>query len=233
MTDYKEEQSNEIDALESIYPDELTVISEKPFHQFTLSVISQYDGETVENATCDLQFTYTEKYPDELPIMEIPEYENIDENEVDELLEFMKEQAEENLGMAVVFTVYSAVQEKLTDMVESHATQIEDEKERIIQEKEAEERKRFEGTRVTIESFLAWRETFDADMAVIKKKQGAEKKDSTKPTGRELFLTDNTFDDSDVKFLDEDGATAVAVDESLFQDLDDLDLDDELDIDES
>ena len=40
----------------------------------------------------------------------------------------------------MVFTVYSAVQEKLTDMVESHATQIEDEKERIIQEKEAEER---------------------------------------------------------------------------------------------
>ena len=38
-------------------------------------------------------------------------------------------QAEENLGMVVIFTLYSAVQEKLTEMVETHAQKLEDERE--------------------------------------------------------------------------------------------------------
>ena len=46
-------------------------------------------------------------------------------------------------------------------------------------------------------------------------------------SGRELFLTDTTLNDSDVKFLAETGdSEAVTVDESLFEDLDDLDLED-------
>ena len=42
--------------------------------------------------------------------------------------------------------------------------------------------------------------------------------------GRQLFLQDHTFDDSDVRFLEEVGDT-VEVDESLFDDMDELDLD--------
>ena len=47
-------------------------------------------------------------------------------------------------------------------------------------------------------------------------------------SGKQLFLQDNTFDDSDVRFLEEESDN-VEVDESLFDDLDDLDLDGELD----
>ena len=46
-------------------------------------------------------------------------------------------------------------------------------------------------------------------------------------TGRQLFLQDHTLDDSDVRFLDDD-QEHVEVDESLFEDLDDLDIDGEL-----
>lgn len=42
-------------------------------------------------------------------------------------------------------------------------------------------------------------------------------------------MTDNTLNESDLKFLDE--GDAVKVDESLFQDLEDLDIDDEDDED--
>ena len=45
-------------------------------------------------------------------------------------------------------------------------------------------------------------------------------------TGRQLFLQDHTFDDSDVRFLEEDG-DKVEVDESLFDDIDELEIDDE------
>ncbi len=39
-----------------------------------------------------LQFTYTPTYPDELPRMEVESYENIDEEQADPLLQFMKEE---------------------------------------------------------------------------------------------------------------------------------------------
>jgi hypothetical protein len=41
---------------------------------------------------CVLQLTYTASYPDEAPIMEIVESENVDEELLTVLLDFMKEQ---------------------------------------------------------------------------------------------------------------------------------------------
>lgn len=40
MTDYGEEQRNELEALESIYPDSFTVLSENP-PSFTITVTSE------------------------------------------------------------------------------------------------------------------------------------------------------------------------------------------------
>lgn len=60
-----------------------------------------------------------------------------------------------------------------------------------------------------------------------------------RPTGKEQFLRDATLSLSDIKLIQEAagaegdavgveaGSGAVAVDESLFEDLDDLDLEDE------
>ncbi len=36
-------------------------------------------------------------------------------------------------------------------------------------------------------------------------------------SGRELFMTDKSLNDSDIKFLETTGDTAVTVDESLFE----------------
>jgi hypothetical protein len=62
--------------------------------------------------------------------------------------------------------------------------------------------KRFEGTRVTVESFLAWKARFDIEFGA--KKMQERDKETRKLTGRELFLTDKTLNESDLKFL-EDG----------------------------
>ena len=45
-------------------------------------------------------------------------------------------------------------------------------------------------------------------------------------------MKDNTLDDSDVKFFESEG-DAVHVDESLFEDMEDLELDEELGEDDS
>lgn len=60
--------------------------------------------------------------------------------------------------------------------------------------------KKFEGTRVTVESFLTWRSKFEDDLG-IKKKREAVEREGKKLTGRELFMTDNTLNESDLKFL--------------------------------
>jgi len=235
MTDYKEEQANEIEALESIYPDELEIISEEDaeFHCFHIPVKAEAQenvpfGEEPMIVSCVLQFTYTATYPDEAPVMEIPSSENLEDEHTTALLEYLAQQAEENLGMVMVFTLYSVAQEWLMEKAEEMALQRQEEKERAAKELEELERKKFEGTRVTIETFLAWKDKFDAEMAEMKRQKAVQEPTSKKLTGKELFMSDNTLDDSDVRFLEEDGDT-VQVDETLFQDMDDLDLDEDED----
>ncbi|XP_012505584.1 PREDICTED: RWD domain-containing protein 1 [Propithecus coquereli] len=54
MTDYGEEQRNELEALESIYPDSFTVLSENP-PSFTITVTSEAgeNDETGNNVEVD------------------------------------------------------------------------------------------------------------------------------------------------------------------------------------
>lgn len=40
----------------------------------------------VFSASCIIQFTYTDRYPDELPVMEIISSENLDDESVDGIL---------------------------------------------------------------------------------------------------------------------------------------------------
>ena len=232
MTDYQEEQANEIEALESIYPEEFTLIETTPTHCFQLPLHAEADPPAEDEVSCILKFTYTKTYPDAAPVMEVEESDNLNEDDIQAIQELLKEQAEENLGMVMIFTLISAVQEKLTDIANMIATRREEEREEELRKIEEAERKKFEGTRVTIETFLAWRTKFDAEMDEIKRQKGVAKKEETKLTGKELFMKDNTLDDSDVKFFEEEGDT-VHVDESLFEDMEDLELDDELDEEDS
>lgn len=62
--------------------------------------------------------------------------------------------------------------------------------------------KKFEGTRVTVETFLSWKEKFDEEMGYTKRREIADR-EGKKLTGRELFMTDKTLDQSDLKFLDD------------------------------
>ena len=81
-----------------------------------------------------------------------------------------------------------------------------------------------------MENFLRWKADFDAEITALKKPEREDK--DKKLTGRELFMIDKSMIDSDLKFLEE-GGEVVRVDESLFQDLEELGLDDELLSDES
>ncbi|ESO84172.1 hypothetical protein LOTGIDRAFT_66926, partial [Lottia gigantea] len=225
MTDYKEEQASEIEALQSIYSDELEITEVDPYHVFSLEISSAAGDEHQDDTiTCTLEFTYTEKYPDEPPVIEVTDSENLDFDQTKELNKFIREQVEENLGMVMVFTIVSAAQEKLACMIEEAKELEEREKERKLKEEEEVAFKKFEGTRVTIENFIAWKKKFDAEMAELKNLKQNSEPTSKKKTGKQLFLEDKSLNDSDVNFSED---AAVEVDESLFQDMEDLDIDEE------
>jgi len=255
MTDYKEEQDNELEALEAIYPDEFKLLSEPDdrFHKFSIYVQSadyspgeDEDEEEAEededeeeeepqidptNGCCfTLQFQYTPTYPDDKPDVEVLNPKNLLQDELVLLNTFMDEQFAENAGMAMVFTVVAAAQEWASTLVEERRVRLEEEERRRKEEEEERERKVFEGTRVTLDTFMTWKAKFDEEMAALKKTKAVIDETKRKLTGRQLFMSDKTLNDSDLSFLKE-GEGSVAVDESLFEDLDDLDLDEDSDED--
>lgn len=138
MSQYKEEQLGEIFSLESIYPDELegkslstlyhpmdshlflflhwTVLEEEPYHQFKLPVRSEgHDEDPEKGYSCSLKFTYTPTYPEEPPVVEIMDDVNLDDEQLQRLKERLEKEAEDNLGMVMVFSLVSAANEWLNN----------------------------------------------------------------------------------------------------------------------
>ncbi|XP_077384032.1 RWD domain-containing protein 1 isoform X1 [Festucalex cinctus] len=202
------------------------VLSEDPI-SFTITVTSDA-GENGETVEATFKFTYVEKYPDEPPLWEVHSQENLENNDMDDILTLLQQQAEENLGMVMIFTLVTAVQEKLNEIVDLMKNRREEEKLRKEREAEEAEKVEFQGTVVTIENFLAWKANFELEMAEMwrKKQKEEEQSGKAKLTGKQLFETDHNLDTSDIQFL-EDVGNSVEVDESLFQDIEDLDLEDD------
>jgi len=240
--DYKEEQQQELEALESIYFDEFEKINDDP-PSFRVLIESQdlYEdlGDEVEHDVikCYLYVEYPKTYPEVKPIMEIQDYEGLDENDIRSLMEELDQAAEENLGMGMVFTLTSQLKETVDNLVVERKEKREREEEERIKREEEEERKKHEGTKVTVESFLAWKAKFDKEMKELEeenqikqKKKNEFKKVKNVLTGRQLFEQDTTLLDSDKAFAEEGD---VEVDLALFEDeMENLDLSDEEDEDE-
>ena len=81
---------------------------------------------------------------------------------------------------AILTKISSGVQDYLNDLVDTMEKRKKEEEERKKREEEEAARKKFEGTRVTVESFLKWKEKFDAELESLKsaeqKKREAELK---------------------------------------------------------
>lgn len=180
-----------------------------------------------------LLFEFSDNYPEEGPSIDVDEFGgSFEEQDRDELLEMLETETANNLGMVMVFTLVSAANEWLQQRCDSLSKRRVEEAERKKLEAEAEEMRRFEGTKVTVETFLSWKREFDAEMASLEKTK-AKTELGKKLTGRELFEKDTSLIESDLKFLEEEGGEAAvapadvgAVDESLFQDVEDLEIDD-------
>lgn len=151
-----------------------------------------------------LRVKYPEDYPDVAPELDItsvpnaPKYKDLDVSEdKDRLLGLLQESVEENLGMAMVFTLVTTLKDgaELLIMERRQATQAIKDVE--VAKAEEEENRKFHGTAVTRESFLEWRGKFKQEMEDTERREREEKeledkkkrvaKDEKKLTGKELW----------------------------------------------
>ncbi|KAI0336428.1 RWD-domain-containing protein [Cubamyces sp. BRFM 1775] len=216
--------AEEFEVLESIYPTELTKISER---EISITIEPDDPVEGVEPLALALNVEYTDGYPDVLPNFSLEATEGeLDQSEVDHLHDELRKVGEENLGMAMTFTLVTHLRERLSALQrdrEERKRQEEAEKERRALE--AEEA-RTRGTPVTVESFKAWKAKFDKEMAEKRAREEEEKmkglspkereeykKMHTRLSGRQLFERDRTLGIQDENLNDED---AVSVDISQY-----------------
>ncbi|GMY34532.1 RWD domain-containing protein 1-like [Fagus crenata] len=174
MTDYTQEQEMEIEALEAILMDDFKEIhsSESGLNTsnpcFQIKIIPQ-DDEVEELSTpveLALIFSHTEKYPDEPPLLNVKSLRGIHTEDLKILKEKLQQEASENLGMAMVYTLVSTAKEWLSERYGQDAS---------TEDADAEEAAKDDvviphGEPVTIETFLAWRERFEAELALERAK---------------------------------------------------------------
>lgn len=97
---HKEDQLMEVEALESIFPNEIEILEKEPFHTLRFSFkTDNYDDDPDNGSTILVTIKFNENYPDEVPHIEIEDSENL--RDEDEFLTFLKNNV--NLNDSILF----------------------------------------------------------------------------------------------------------------------------------
>lgn len=161
------------------------------------------DEEDREPPVMLLQVRYPEDYPEKAPHLDLlappnaapHEHFNVADDR-DQLLASLEDTVQENLGMAMIFTIVTALKESAEQLVQERKDVIAQAHEEAVLAAEREENKKFHGTRVTPEVFIKWREGFLKEMEEKKQREEEEKlaelkkakvKEPVKLTGKQLW----------------------------------------------
>lgn len=206
--DYKYEQQQELEVLQSIYPDELEIISET---HFTIRIGLDTQTDRTHTLLLDVRFpeTYPEVVPrlaieviDEEPVSEeedldeeddtkfvsLAETMDFDKTDLSTLLARLDEETELNVGTPSIFAITAILKDEAELLFQTKVDAAQKAYDDQLLAKEAEEQKKFHGTKVTKESFEKWRKTFREEMKIDEQmKLRFEKLHNGKMTGRERF----------------------------------------------
>jgi len=249
MSNHKEEQELELEALESIFEEgkEFEKISDTEF----LLKFKPYPQDEQENFVgVTLRIAYTDEYPDVAPEWELKDIVGLSDPKVEEMKSKVEESIGESLGMAMVYTVAEMCQEWLKEnnvkalsmheemMLRNKGDEPSDDDE-DDEDNEAEvdklEEEEWKGLkekplcakedRITSVSFLEWKLKFDEEMIA----NGTLKREEQKAkTGKMIFMEAQAAEIAEGKAP---GAVAkeggeLAYNAALFGDEEEVDLDD-------
>eukprot|EP00800_Vazella_pourtalesii_P005300 TRINITY_DN16192_c0_g1_i1.p1 TRINITY_DN16192_c0_g1~~TRINITY_DN16192_c0_g1_i1.p1 ORF type:complete len:232 (-),score=50.60 TRINITY_DN16192_c0_g1_i1:66-761(-) len=219
------EQEGEVETLKCIYSsDEFTSLDTNTFEIKLTSELDDVDEySNAGRYGLIIKFTYPPSYPLVPPIYEFRSAYSTPEEVVNSISNEMETLLTNYTGQVMVYDVCSELQQRLSDAV-GRVTDLSEGEVTIKEEVPPE----IYGTMVTEETFMDWSKKFRAEMADLKSKKRSEM-ESGKLTGRQLFERDEKLFLSDIQFLEDtdgdDTGETVEIDESLFQDLGDLELD--------
>nr|AAP06503.1 similar to XM_046843 PTD013 in Homo sapiens [Schistosoma japonicum] len=226
-----EDCEHELLALESIYEDKYQLVQSTPKRKIKVYLVGQSDDSLSMKVKCQLLFELTDKYPNKAPKYQILKPENLSDEDISDMHNIINEVIERSLGFVMLFDILTDVQQKLDNVCLKLLNRQRHEAKEKRKAMKLEEEAKFRGEKVTVESFLEWNTKFRAEMESIEDKLSDDQSIKRLP-GRELFLKDNHYDDSDLTFLETNGGEVVEIDEHLFVDIGDIDLDDDLDVDD-
>ncbi|KAK3698475.1 Protein gir2 [Vermiconidia calcicola] len=223
----KDEQKEEREVLDSIFPDEIQDISDTEYRvSISLDVSDPSEEEDEEKAppVIILNVRYPDAYPDVPPALDITQppnaakHQHLDiQEDKARLLDALQPMIEESMGMAMVFTLVSTLKDAAELLISERQQAVQAVKDVEKQIAEEEENRKFEGEKVTRDSFLAWHERFKQEMAEAKarkvteqeaeeKKKRGGKTEEKKLTGKQLWvqgLAGNVIEE------DEEGEDAI------------------------
>jgi hypothetical protein len=159
--------------------------------------VAEDDAEDAEPPTVLLQVKYPEEYPDQAPILELLAPPNAPTHPLfnvasdkDGLLDSLTETIEDNMGMAMIFTLVSTLKDNAEQLIASRQQEAENEREQKMLAAEREENKKFHGTPVTPETFTAWRAGFRKEMeeARQREEEAEEAAEKKKNRGKEAVV---------------------------------------------
>eukprot|EP00127_Corallochytrium_limacisporum_P006735 Clim_evm5s235 gene=Clim_evmTU5s235 len=206
-----EEQLMELEALESIYPEELHNVSKEEPISFEVHLQGEKTDDDIQG-TLLLTFKFPSEYPNVLPEIEaaVQGCELLDGGHTT-IMAGIENEGTGLIGMAMVFQLCAHAKElfdaELQRLQEDHERRVQEEFER----REAEENKRFVGTPVTAETFREWLRKFTSEM---REKRGLKaEQDPKRVTGKDMWLTNKEkMEESEAAAYAQDGD----IDESLF-----------------
>ena len=200
----REEQKEEREVLDSIFPDEITDVNETEYRISIKLDLPSNSPEDAEEPTILLQVQYPEAYPDEAPRLDIqnppnaPKHAHLDvQTDKARLLDSLKETIDESLGMAMIFTLVTTLKDSAELLISERQRAVEAQVEMEKAKAEEEENRKFEGTKVTRETFLQWSAGFKKEMEAEARRREQEReeemkkkrtpKEEVKLTGKQLW----------------------------------------------
>ncbi|CAD5209818.1 unnamed protein product [Bursaphelenchus xylophilus] len=227
----KEQQEQEVEILEAAYPDELEILNrEYPNIKVKVTIPSVPKWENPDpDFYLELEIRLPAQYPDVAPEFEISGFPmDFPLKCIEEVYQNMRTAAYGMLGFQVMITLISEIQNSIPTTLKRLEKEKSLEERRIQDEKEEAEQRKFEGNRVTVESFNEWRVKFEKEFlaAELDAKRQREAELAGKLTGKQQFLRDATLSISDLGMLEEEKTIeSVEIDQSLFEEeLSDLDI---------